>query len=76
MRPLELVSHDINDAREGIERRARVEEGQTGAAGENVDSSYSIFVTNCVAYFRVQDWVGGVRVDIFAVKMGEVVQEY
>ena len=58
MRPLELVSHDIDDAREGVEHHARVEEGQTGAAGENIDSGYSIFVTNCVTYFHVQDWVG------------------
>jgi hypothetical protein len=53
IRPVKLLSHDFDDARESVERCAGVEEGEPGTPGEYVDGGYGIFVPDCVAHFCV-----------------------
>jgi hypothetical protein len=54
--PVELVCHDIDDPRKGIKGCVCIEEGKTGTAGENINGRKSIFVTDCISHFCVDDW--------------------
>ena len=54
-RPAELVCHDIDDPRKGIEGCVCIEEGKTGMASEKINGRESIFVTDCKSYFCVDD---------------------
>lgn len=58
-RPAEFGGHDVGDAGEGLVSGAGVEEGETGAAGENVGGGDGVFVLDGIADLRFDDWEGG-----------------
>ena len=57
--PVQLVGHDVDYAREGIEGRLGVHEGEPGSAGEDVNGGLCVFVSDGVADFGFDIWGKG-----------------
>ena len=53
--PVQLLGHDVDDARERLERGLRVEEGEPQATRDHVRRRQRVLVTNCVSDFRLDD---------------------
>lgn len=53
--PVQFFGHNFDDAGEGIESRLGIQEGEAGAAGEDVDSGEGVFMTDGITYFGFND---------------------
>lgn len=57
--PIQLLGHKVDDIGEGLEGSLGVQEGQTGAASDDIDSSLGVFVADGVTDFTVDEGVHG-----------------
>jgi hypothetical protein len=59
---VQLRGHDVCDAREGLECRVGVEEGEARAAREDIDRCQRVLMPHCVAYLCFDDCPKGVSI--------------
>jgi len=64
--PVELLRHNVDYLRKGLESGFRVEEGETGSTSDNVDGGGSVFSSNSPGDFGIDvrvDWVDSLSVN-------------